>query len=218
MDFKTATEVIGVIRAERQRRLDRLQGEDPDVFYDQWLFTDEPFVNEMCLMVLVALRHGVERKLVSFAACANAGTTISNSQYRQNLAKQQKLFGGRGGWAHLVATLGLRPSPECERSMETLRLLANCYKHQAGQTPTEQLLAHLSLPPKPPEQLVVGYMSLPESHAFREGLAASVNLPKEADYCTIAEKFVDLANQFVKDAQHGARLARVQVSLAEFGA
>jgi hypothetical protein len=218
MDFKTAAEVIGVIRAERQRRLERLRDEDPDISYDLWLFTDEPFVNEMCLMLLVALRHRVERALISFAARAKAGSTISHAQYQQNVANQQKLFGRKDGWAHLVATLKLRPSPECQKAMETLRLLANSYKHQATQEPSKPLLKHLGLPLVPPEPMVVGYMPLPESHSFRQGLAVSVDLSKEADYCTIAEKFVDLANRFVDDAQHGTILASVRVSLSEFGA
>jgi len=95
MDFKTAIGVINVIKAERERRLDRLRDEDPDISYDQWLFTDEPFVNEMCLMLLVALRHGIERSLISFAARTNTASVISRSQYQQNLVKQQKLFGNR---------------------------------------------------------------------------------------------------------------------------
>jgi hypothetical protein len=180
------------------------------------MFTDEPFVNEMCLMVLVALRHGIERSLISFAARTNPASLMSRTQYQQNLVKQQKLFGRNDGWAHLLKVLNLKPTPECEKSLETLRLLANCYKHQAAKVPSTKLLTHLGLPLVPQEPFVVEYMSLPESRAFRVGLAMSVNLSKDADYCAIVEKFVEIANQFLDDARK-CKLASIRVSLVEFG-
>jgi hypothetical protein len=104
--------------------------------------------------------------------------------------------------------------------METLRLLSNCLKHSPWQEPDDELLRHLRLPAvnqlKPP---IVRYMPLPESSCFREGLATSVNLPKDANYCAIAEKFVHLANQFLEDVRQHTRLTRLSgpVSLVEFG-
>jgi hypothetical protein len=62
--------------------------------YDQWLFTDEPFVNEMCLMVLVALRHQVERRLVFIAARVDTGQlSISRKQYQQNVISERARAG-----------------------------------------------------------------------------------------------------------------------------
>ena len=102
--------------------------------------------------------------------------------------------------------------------METLRLLANCVKHEPMGVPDEELLKLLNLPLKPEGRLIVGYMPIPESSCFREGLAQSVNLPKDVDYCSIAETFVDLANQFLKDVERKTSLAHVtgRVSLTEF--
>jgi hypothetical protein len=48
MDTGVAKEMIRVIRAERTTRLARLPTEDPDLAYDQWLSTDEPFIDELC--------------------------------------------------------------------------------------------------------------------------------------------------------------------------
>ena len=45
-----------------------LANEDPDYAYDQWLFTDEPFVNELCLVLLVVIRHQLERELLGLLA------------------------------------------------------------------------------------------------------------------------------------------------------
>lgn len=221
MDSKIAKEVISVIRTERQRRADRLKDEDPNMAYDQWLFTDEPFINEMCLMVLVALRHQVERRLVFIAARADTGRpSISGKQYQQNVTKQREELKQRGGWKALQVKLNLGSFTEWGRSLKTLQLLANCFKHEPWQEPDEELLRHLGLPTvkqlKPP---IVRYMPLPESACFREGLAASVNLSKDADYCNIADKFVDLADQFLEDVQRGTSQASVagRVSLVEFG-
>ena len=90
-------------------------------------------------------------------------------------------------------------------------------KHQAAKVPSTKLLTHLGLPLVPPEPMVVEYMPLPESRAFREGLAISVNLSKDADYCTIAEQFMEIANRFLDDARK-CNLASIRVSLVEFGA
>jgi hypothetical protein len=39
--------LIAVIRTERDRRIATLEDEDPDYAADRWLFTDEPFLNEL---------------------------------------------------------------------------------------------------------------------------------------------------------------------------
>jgi hypothetical protein len=212
--------MISVIRTERKRLADDLtilNEEYHETASEQWLFTAEPFINDMCLMVLVALRHQVERELVFLAARANVGKTISLKEYRQNVAVQRKLK-PRDGWKKLSATLNLNSFAEWTASMETLHLLANCLKHEPTQEPDKELLTHLKLPLKPIGPRIVGYLPLPESHCFREGLAASVNLRKDADYCTIADTFVDMANQFLDNVQGKTSLAQVlgEVSLSEF--
>jgi hypothetical protein len=220
MDSKIAKEVIGVIRTESQRRSDQLKDEDPNAAYDQWLFTDEPFINEMCLMVLVALHHQVERELVFLAARANAGPTITSQQYQRNVKDQRQKLKSEGK-RELIATLTLASFAEWDKSMETLRLLANCLKHEPHQHPDETLLKRLNLPNvdqlKQLKPLIDGYLPLPESSSFREGLAAYVNLPKDADYCTIAEKFADLANKFLEDVRQNTSLARITGSKVSFG-
>jgi len=207
MDSKIAREVIGVIRAERRRRSDQLKDEDPDVAYDQWVFTDEPFINEMCLMVLAALHHQVERELVLLAAGANCGPTITSQQYRMNVNEWRKKVRKK---PELLAALGLQSFPEF---VETLRLLANCLKHEPHQHPGEVLLRHLNLPDvnqlKKQDALVAEYLPLAESDRFREGLAASVSLPKETDYLTIADKFAELVSGFLKGMRKKANVARV---------
>lgn len=237
MHTEMAKEMIRLIRTEEKRRLDRLENQEA-LFegqdfgsYEQWLFTDGPFINEMCLMVLVGLRHQVERELVSLAARVGAratcpecgqnawvkiGPTITREQYQQNARNQREQLrqDPKDGWANLMARLNPKFSPE-EHFMKTLRLLANCFKHAPDQDPDKKLLTHLGLPLIPPGLLVVGYMPLPQSIDFRKGLARSVNLPSDADYCTIADKFVDLADQYLEDVRKNANPARVISSFAE---
>ena len=166
MDSRTAKEVIGVIRSERQRRYDRLKDEDPEAARDQWLDIDEPFINEMCLMVLVALHHQVERELVFLAARANAGPTIIRQQYLKSVQDRRKQLRSKGGTSRLIVTLKLKSFTEWEKSMKTLQLLANCFKHEPHQEPDETLLKHLNLPSV--DQLrkqtprIEDYMPLPE--------------------------------------------------------
>jgi hypothetical protein len=57
-------QMIDVIRVEEQRRAERRADMHAEVTYDQRVFTDALFVNELCLMLLVALSHKVEREVV----------------------------------------------------------------------------------------------------------------------------------------------------------
>ena len=148
--------------------------------------------------------------MITLAARANGGSTVPRKQYQQNVMDQRKRLMAKDGWKNLIGLLKLRSFPEWERSMKTLQLLSNSLKHNPWQEPDEVLLRHLGLPTvdqlKPP---IVGYMPLPESDCFQEGLATSINLPKDADYCAIAEKFVELANQFLEDVRQNTRVSRI---------
>ena len=72
---------------------------------------------------------------------------------------------------------------------------ASCEYLQAFAMADAQLLKHLKLDP------LANYAPLPESCDLREGLAASVDLPDDADYCDIAKKMLDLAEQFLVDVE-----------------
>jgi hypothetical protein len=138
--------MVSVIRAERQRRLTLLKDEDGDWAYDQWLFTDEPFVNELCLVLLVAIRHQIERELLRLLARLTVGgNEVGGSEYRRRLRNERKLLRKRDGWTNAIARLDLRTFPEWHSSIETLRLLANRYKHDPLGDPDEGLLKHLQL-------------------------------------------------------------------------
>jgi hypothetical protein len=212
--------LTGLIRAEEKRRSAELANIDSDAAYDQWIFQDRPFINEMCLMLLVAIRHQVERELLFIAARVNRSGTITRKEHRQYVMEQRNLLRGKAGFNKLTAALRLSSFPQWAGSMKTLELLANSLKHNPWQEPDEQLLLHLDLPTEkelvPP---VVAYMPLPESTCFQEGLARSLNLPKDADYCTIVGTLADLANEFLDAVVKVTPMCGLsgRVSLTEFG-
>jgi hypothetical protein len=64
MNTHLAKSVLEAIRREQHLRVSLLN----EVAYDHWTFEDGPFVAELCLMLLVALHHQVERELLRLAA------------------------------------------------------------------------------------------------------------------------------------------------------
>ena len=211
MDTRLAKNIVKLIRGEQQRRASLLEDMHPEVAYDHWLFTDLPFVAELCLMLLVTMRHQVERELISFAArAADDGREIGPQQYQERV-KELRQSGGKG-WKTIYARLKLK-SCEGERQIEALRLLANSYKHDPSKTPDEDLLRLLNL------ETGVTYASLPESDGLREGLALFIGLENDADYCDIAETFITIVGRFIEDVQKKTQLSRVRwgaASLTDF--
>ncbi len=214
MDTCRLKDMIAVIRAEQQRRgtLRRETQstlEDTSFEYDQWLFIDAPFVNELCLMVLVTLRHQVERELIKLAAlAADDGKEISGQQYQEKAREVRELL-RKHGWKTINDRLSLE-SCGGHTSMEALRLLANSYKHHPSMEPDNDLLKLLKL------ETGVNYLSLPESASLQEGLAVCVGFGSDAAYCDIAERFVDIAGDFLADVQSRTKVSPVKFCPTSF--
>ena len=193
-----------MIRAEEQRRDSLLKTLDPELAYNHWLFDDRPFVNELCLMLLVTLRHQVDRELIGLAARANdAGRAISIKNYHNNVERLR--MGLSFDWKEIGVRLNLKSS-KLYPSMETLRHLVNSYKHDHWVKPAEDLRQALDLPQ-------VTYAPLPESDLLREQLAVSVGLGVEANYCDIADRFVDMAVDFLKEIEARATLSQIKAEV-----
>src|SRR5438874_10308351 len=91
METQMFKDMIAVIKAEQQRRGTVLNDADANFANDHWLFKDMPFINELCLMLMVALWHQVERELVRLAArAADGGREISGKQYQENVLEERK--------------------------------------------------------------------------------------------------------------------------------
>jgi hypothetical protein len=203
MNTRLAKNILEIIRSEEERRISLLDDKDSDAAYDQWVFKDAPFLAELCLMLLVALRHQVERELVVLAArAANDGKEIDGKQCQKRVKELQDLPLSKR-WKTIEARL----KPQCclgAEAIEALRLLANSYKHDPSKEPAEDLLKLLNL------EVGVNYAPLPESDALREALAASVGLNQDADYCDIAETFLDIVDIFLTDVRRQPQISRVK--------
>lgn len=205
METAILKEMIAVIEAEEQRRSSLLTDKDDNFAYDQWLFTDAPFVNELCLMLLVTLRHQVERELVWLAARAtNDGKEISFQQYLEKVKLLRKQVRNPKSWNEKIKNRLKLESFDEYRYIDALRLLANSYKHDPSMEPNDDLLNRLNL------ETGVNYAPLPESDALRQGLAEFISLGKDTSCCDIAVRFVDIASDFLGNVQSRTRLSRVQ--------
>ena len=107
------------------------------------------------------------------------------------------------GWKELIAKLQLNSFREWDTSMQSLRLLANCYKHEPSEGPGFELLKHRKLSE-------LNYASLSESDAIREGLAESVGLAAHADYCEIAERFLECVERFLTEVREQPGLSPIK--------
>jgi len=208
MDTKVLKDMITVIRTEQKRRTSLLQNADPDFAYDNWLFTDGPFLNELCLIFMVALRHQIERDLVGLAARANeTKNEISGKQYQENITKVRRTnnAGKNTGWdwKEIYKRLDLK---NCDNYIfvEALSLLSNSYKHEHSMEPNDELLSLLRL------GIGVNYASLPESDALREGFAKFIGIKEDSDFCDIAEQFIDISKNFLINVESRANLCKVK--------
>ena len=207
MNTKILKEMIAVIRIEQERRLSKLKEEDSNIAYDQWVFTDEPFLNELCLMLLVTLRHQIERELVRLAAQADDGCEeISRQQFQEKVKqlRKTKQKGKNIGWDWMEISKRLKLKfYEKYKFIEALRLLSNSYKHDPSMEPDEKLLSLLSL------ETGVNYAPLPESDVLRKGFADFIGLEEDADYCDIANQFVEIASNFLVEVESQTKLSKV---------
>jgi hypothetical protein len=205
MDTKVLKEMITVVRTEQERRLSLLNGEGA---VDEWLFRDRPFLNALCLMFLVMLRHHVERELIGLAARVNENAKEISKQEYQAQVEQLKKKDRKGrdiGWDWKTIRNRLQlESFEKHRFTEALRLLSNSYKHNPAMEPDDELLRLLQL------ETGVPYASLPESVDLREGFADFLGLDREADYCDIADRFVDIVSDFLVEVTNCARPSHIK--------
>lgn len=194
-------EMFDVIKAEQRLRNSQVTDEES---LDRWKFTDEPFLNELCLMLLVSLRHQVERELVRFSGRADHdGKEISGNQYAKKVKEERERLRKSNEWEKVAVKLKMKSCGRYE-PMKALRHLANSYKHDPWKEPEKKLLKLLHV------ETGDIYAPLPENLAVQEGLAVLVGLGKSSPYWEIADQFVDAASKFLSDLQRRAKLSSVK--------
>lgn len=201
MNDHVLKEMLAVVRREQERRMLLPENEDPQIASAEWWGTDMPLLNELCLMVFVTLWHQVERELVGFAAQAgDSDNTISFEQHQENVEQLRK---GRGwNWEEINKRLRLKDL-ERYKEVQALRHLSNSYKHDHLMKPGKELLNLLRSKGK------VNYAPLPESDSLRRELADFVGIREGADFCDLAERFVDIASEFLADVKRQGKLSKI---------
>jgi hypothetical protein len=203
MELSLAHRMIHLICEEQQRLLDDLPRDDDQQAFDEWSIRHEPFLSDLCLLLMVAVRHEVERTLVQLAArVTEGGQPLSWDDFEHNRTAERDALKRRNGWSRLAAKLRLESFPQWSQEMETLRLLANSYKHSPTGEPDRDLLVHLALDTE------VLYASLPESDEFRRAIAKSFGLPETADYPTIARSAIAHATAFLEAVENQSIIGR----------
>jgi hypothetical protein len=192
MDASLLKDMIRLIKAEQSRREAELPEEDEDgSVYAQWAHVDLPFVNELYLMLLVAIRHQVEKELYKLAASAsNDGKDLTSAEFQAELKKLKDQR--KGAWKTIEERLKLKLYEQW-KCLGALREMSNCYKHEPYSRPSKELLKLLRL------ETGVNYAELSQSRRLQEGLAVFIGLHKDAGYSDITERFLDLADRFLKE-------------------
>jgi len=190
MDAKLMRSIIDVIKAEEKKRSKRRSKLDANLAYDHWLFNDLPFVNELYLMLLVAISHQIEKELLLLAARAGDGATeMTRAHYDREI---ESLLNKKNAerWKTIEKRLSLQRSPEYTK-LRLLRLLANSYKHNPFCKPSKKLLEEID------PETHVNYAALPNSQAIMRAFCGSLGLENEAGYSRVAEEFVTIFERFL---------------------
>lgn len=202
METRVFKDMIAVIRGEGRRREEHLSKFSQDYAQDHWLFNDEPFINDLCLMLLVVVRHWVERELLSLGArSGKSGREISGRQFRDNLLKEARSV--RMDWMPLITKLSLSFLSDWDQ-MQILRELSNSYKHDENASASASLLRLLRLPND------VNYAPLAESDRVRRAVATAAALPEQASYIDIAEHFIGIAERFLEEVRRTNHVSPVK--------
>lgn len=210
MDSSTARKIIEIIKNDRDVARDLLEKDIPEDASYIWQSHYEADYNEMCLALLVAVRHQVERELVLIAArVPDDRRELDQARYRHEVENERKRL-KNDGWKGIIAKLQLETFSSWDSSMKLLQILVNLYKHDPWVTPDRELLSFLNLP------MGVPYAPLAESQDVKEGLNAYLGLEERSNFCDIASELLDRADQFlaeVKSKTKRKKLKRHAVSL-----
>lgn len=193
-------DMIKVIKDDQKKRDKQRKRMDPDEGYDQWLFEDQPFLNRFCLMLLVSLRHEIERALTGIAVRTNESVEeISATKYMEKIWESQHKKNKKGqivpkifDYREMEKILNLKNCIKY-KYIEPLRLLSNIFKHGNPMEPDDALLESLKMDNS------LNYCEIFESQKFQEGLAKFIGLERDSDFCQIVERYLNIAKDFIKE-------------------
>ncbi len=208
--FALARKMLAVLRDERLRLGARPV--IPELGYDSWR-DDNATIGEMCLALLVSLRHEIERNLIWLAArSGRAGAPLSRDEYFGSVRKISKLGGKL--YPTLEKRLGLTEIPVWKKELDLLRLLTNCFKHDPFGQPEQAdkvkgLRQKLGL-------RATNYAPLAESQGVVDALNRDLGVADHGDWIEIAGKFIAVSENFLDEVALRAGLQPVDTHPAPF--
>lgn len=85
--------LVGLVEAEDQNRKNARSSMSPEAACNQATFYDAPFVNELYLLVLLFVRHKVEKEVLNIATLSTErdDSPISRDDYRNEVVRLEQL-------------------------------------------------------------------------------------------------------------------------------
>jgi hypothetical protein len=203
MDVKLIRSVIQMIKGEKKRRISKLPRDSDDAARDRYFFTDMPFVNELYLMLIVAMWHQIERELVCLAARVDGNTNEMTWDDYKNGVNALADKHPKERWSIVGSRLRLRTFSD-HKTLELLQNLANSYKHDPFGRPGKKLLECLSLPTN------AHYAPLPARKDTAEPLCKALSIDKEEGYAGIAFAFLKSAERFLAELNRDTKLRPIK--------
>ena len=195
--------LLFIKQAERRERECRV--EQPDEYDgpgDDYF--EEFYINDLCLMFLVTLYHAVEREVLHLATHVGSQelTPDDVASNRKGLSSLRD----RALYQKLNGLLNL--SVEGTESMNTLRLLANSYKHDSMRSVSKDLRDHLHLPDN------LNYAPMEQSFKLRCALSKNLGVKDSTNFVAITEEFLRRAETYLTSLkqENKARLATIKRS------
>jgi len=181
MNTKLIKALVKLVKSEEQNRERARKSMPPDAAYNQAIFHDTPLTNELYLLVLLFVWHDIEKEIVLLAALSAVRNPSPIT--RDDYGKEVRRLEGLGQDKRRKELEQLLPKIDTRAwdFLDTLRLLANSFKHDPFDKPKAILLKRLGLPGN------MNYASLSESGAVRFGLGRVLAIGDDAEFSEIVD-------------------------------
>lgn len=188
MNAKLIKSLIELVKTEELSRENARSSMSPDAADCQATFYDTPLTNELYLLVLLFMWHEIEKEILLLAALSGSQATspITRDEYRKEVVRLETLRPDKRK-KELEKRLPALDQGAWDL-LDVLRLLANSFKHDPFDKPSDVLLKRLGLPEN------MNYAPLSESGAVRFGLGRFLGIGEGVEFSEIVDavrKFCD---------------------------
>ena len=181
MNTQLIKALVELVKSEEHNRATARHSMSPDEAYYHATFHDTPLTNELYLLVLLFVWHHIEKEIVLLAALSavRSPSPITRDEYGKEVRRIEAL--GQGKRRKELEQLLPKIDTRDWDFLDTLRLLANSFKHDPFGKPKDVLLKRLGLSEN------MNYASLSESGAVRFGLGKFLGIRDDVEFSEIVE-------------------------------